>query len=322
MVKIAIAGATSQLARSLIDKLSDSGKHEILGLIRKDPAQFPPLPGVEWVQTTYEDELELVKLLQGVHTLLCFFAVHLDGGSATQKRLIDAAVKANVKRYAPSEWSTGEKLDSAVDVIPWYGGKVEVARYLESINKDKEILEYCRFQTGSFLDYLGHPHHSPKHMITIQGVIDFEKRHGLIIKGSMDKEASFTLVEDIVNIVARAVEYEGKWPTIGGISGDRLSPRQQLRIGEAVRGTPFTVDWLEMEDLEAGNLKSEHYLKVDLPSTAADQVEAFSKFATMKILIASSLGLWTVTDEWNRIFPDYKFTKAEEFLTKVWAGKE
>lgn len=77
-----------------------------------------------------------------------------------------------------------------------------------------------------------------------------------------------------------------------------------------------------MEDLEAGNLKSEHYLKVDLPSTAADQVEAFSKFATMKILIASSLGLWTVTDEWNRIFPDYKFTKAEEFLTKVWAGKE
>src|SRR5690242_5784917 len=99
-----------------------------------------------------------------------------------------------------------------------------------------QVLEYCRFQTGSFLDYLGHPHHAPKYTTTIQGVINFEKRHGLVIKGSLDEESTYTLVADIVNIVARAVEYEGKWPTIGGISGNRLTPREQLRIGESVRG--------------------------------------------------------------------------------------
>jgi hypothetical protein len=67
---------------------------------------MPALPGVQWVQTTYEDKDELVHILKGIDTLLCFFAVHLDPGSKTQKRLIDAAVEAGVRRYAPSEWST------------------------------------------------------------------------------------------------------------------------------------------------------------------------------------------------------------------------
>jgi hypothetical protein len=57
------------------------------------------------VQTTYQDKYELVQLLKGVHTVLCFFTVHLDPGSETQKRLIDAAVEAGVKRYAPAEWA-------------------------------------------------------------------------------------------------------------------------------------------------------------------------------------------------------------------------
>ena len=71
----------------------------------QDPAQVPALPGVKWVRTTYEDEAELVQLLEGVHTVLCFFVVHLDVNNQAQKHLINAAVKAGVRRYAPAEWS-------------------------------------------------------------------------------------------------------------------------------------------------------------------------------------------------------------------------
>jgi hypothetical protein len=28
-----------------------------------------------------------------------------------------------------------------------------------------------------------------------------------------------------------------------------------------------------------------------------------------------------VSDEWNRLLPDYRFTGAEEFLEKAWVGK-
>jgi hypothetical protein len=58
------------------------------------------------VQTSYEDEAELVNLFEGVETVLCFFAVLNDPGNVVQKRIIDASIKAGVKRYAPAEWAT------------------------------------------------------------------------------------------------------------------------------------------------------------------------------------------------------------------------
>ncbi|KAM0438463.1 hypothetical protein ACHAPT_001212 [Fusarium lateritium] len=138
MVKIAIAGGSSELAREIIDKLVATGKHEITALVRKDPSQFPPLAGVRWVQANYEDKAELVQLLKGIHTVLCFIAVHLDPDNQAQKTLIDASIEAGVKRYAPSEWSAGVKLSSSLDAMPWYTGKIEISQYLENLNKDKK----------------------------------------------------------------------------------------------------------------------------------------------------------------------------------------
>lgn len=47
-----------------------------------------------------------MDIFKGVHTVLSFVAVHLDQDNKTQKSLIDAAVEAGVKRFAPSEWAT------------------------------------------------------------------------------------------------------------------------------------------------------------------------------------------------------------------------
>jgi hypothetical protein len=61
-----------------------------------------------WVKTGYGSVEELVKILQGAHTVLSFIAPYLDQEEAinTQKKLIDASVQAGVKRFAPSEWVT------------------------------------------------------------------------------------------------------------------------------------------------------------------------------------------------------------------------
>ncbi|EXM17130.1 hypothetical protein RAB80_000133 [Fusarium oxysporum f. sp. vasinfectum] len=321
MVRIAIAGASSELAREIIDRLVATGKHEIIALVRKEPSAFSELPGATWIQTDYKNKAELVELFRGVETVLSFLAVHLDPGNETQKRLIDAAVEAGVKRFAPSEWATGAKLADSLDVMSWYSGKIEIREYLKSLNFDRKVIEYTLFQPGGFMDYLCHPYKTAKYITTTVVNIDFVKRHAIVVEGTLDDEITYTSVEDIANIVTRAIDFEGEWPVVGGISGDRISIRQLLKVGEELRGEPFAIEWLKMEDLAAGELKTDNYPRLPLPSVPQDQVEAFSKMVVIGTLNAFHRGAWTVSDEWNRKFPDYKFTKVDELLRSAWDGK-
>ncbi|CVL03168.1 hypothetical protein FPRO06_01841 [Fusarium proliferatum] len=321
MVKIAIAGASSELAREILDRLVATGKHDITALVRKDPSTFPELPGVSWIKADYNNKAELVNLFRGVETVLSFLAVHLDPGNETQKRLIDAAVEAGVKRFAPSEWATGAKLADSLDVMSWYSGKIEIREYLKSLNSDKKVIEYTLFQPGGFMDYLCHPYKTAKYITTTVVNVDFVKKHAIVVEGTLDDEITYTSVNDIANIVTQAIDFEGEWPVVGGMSGDRISIRQLLKIGEEVRGEPFTIEWLKMEDLAAGELKTDNYPRLPLPSVPQDQVEAFSKMVVIGTLTAFNRGAWTVSDEWNQVFPNYKFIKVDELLKSVWGSE-
>ena len=61
--------------------------------------------GVTWTKTDYSDKKLLTSILDGVHIVLSFVSGPQDPGSAIQKNLIDAAIAAGVRRFAPSEWS-------------------------------------------------------------------------------------------------------------------------------------------------------------------------------------------------------------------------
>lgn len=45
-----------------------------------------------------------MEALKGTHTLLSFVQIMHESGQECQKQLIDAAVAAGVKRFAPSEY--------------------------------------------------------------------------------------------------------------------------------------------------------------------------------------------------------------------------
>ncbi|KAI1391054.1 NAD(P)-binding protein [Hypoxylon trugodes] len=320
MVKIALAPASSELAREIIDVLVATGKHEIVALVRRDPTQFPSLPGVTWVQTDYQDKAELVRLFNGVEVVLSFIPVHLDIGNAIQKRLIDASIEAGVKRFAPSEWSCGTQLESVLGAIPWYTGKVEVAQYLEDLNQDKKVIEYTRFHPGGFMNYLAHPHKSTSHVTTFNFLIDFESQNAQVIEGSLDSVVALTTVQDIAGVVARAVEFKGEWPVIGGIAGSRITIGELLKLGDAI-GRPFKIQWLKGEDLEAIEYKPEIYVGVDLRNALPEQAGKFLQMALNGMLLSMSRGIYDVTDEWNKLLPDYKFTQTEDFIKKYWGGK-
>jgi hypothetical protein len=63
--------------------------------------------GVVWKQVDYDDETALIDAMQGIDTVLSFLAI-FDTNVAFElhKKLINAAIEAGVRRFAPSEWAT------------------------------------------------------------------------------------------------------------------------------------------------------------------------------------------------------------------------
>lgn len=83
----------------------------------------------------------------------------------------------------------------------------------------------------------------------------------------------------------------------------------------------FTVDSVQMEDLEAGKLTASWKLEASHPSVSEEKATRMMKSVLVGMLLSSALGAWEVSDEWNQQLPDHKFTDIEEFLEKVWQGK-
>ncbi|KAK1624400.1 NmrA-like family protein [Colletotrichum phormii] len=304
MVRIAIAGGSGNVGREILDALVARGKHEILILSRKDDPATNFGPGVKWVQTNYDDVAHLAQVLEGVHTVLSFVAGPADPTNAaqraTQKNLIDASIKAGVRRFAPSEWGS-----SKFEHMFWYGFKEETRKYLATINKDKKVLEYCLFQPGLFTNYMTYPFNSSKHVQLFETPFNFYQRRALVVGECEDAIITFTTAQDLAKVVALAVEYEGEWPIIGGVQGAQVSIAQLIALGEKIRGGPFDVTKLKADDLKAG---------VNLDAVAPSMLSGM-----LRGIVAGNL---ECSDEWNRLLPGYEFTQPEDFLATAWSEIE
>ncbi|KAK3328797.1 hypothetical protein B0H66DRAFT_596412 [Apodospora peruviana] len=313
MVKIAVAGGSSEVGREIIDALVATGKHDIITLVRK-PNPEHAAPGLTQVVVDYDSRKQLSEILQGVHTVLSFMGG--ENMAEIQKNLIDASISAGVKRFAPSDWATSD-----VSHIPWYAGKAKTRAYLTEINTPHKVLEYCLFQPGWFVDYLAVPHRTSKHMTPIAVNFDFANFRALVVDGHLDDPLTMTLAKDLAAVVVRAVEFEGEWPIVGGISGNRVTARQIIELGEKIRGKPFTVEKLKIEDLERKEPNASWLPPLDHPSlkgVPADQMEEMKKGFWSAFLLSVAKGSWTVSNEWNQLLPDLEFTDVESFLREWW----
>ncbi|CRG87173.1 hypothetical protein PISL3812_04190 [Talaromyces islandicus] len=312
MVKIAIAGGSGAVAQEVIEALIATKKHDILILSRQEPPTESQ-SGVSWAKVDYTSVDQLATVLKGVEVLLSFIVVLTDPGNVAQMNLIHAAIQAGIKRFAPSEWAT-----SSSDFMPWYGGKAVIHDYLVELNKKEKVLEYCLFQPGMFIDYLVHPYNSAKHFRSFETQFDFYNRRAIVRDEGMEDVVTFTTVKDFANVVVKAIEYQGEWPTIGGIRGTDISVGGLIALGEKVRDAPFNVETISTQDLKAEKIQTSWQPKVDHPSIPPEQAEALSGKLLSGVLLAISDGAFQVSDEWNRLLPDHQFTGAEEFLSQFW----
>ncbi|KAL2272962.1 hypothetical protein FJTKL_05680 [Diaporthe vaccinii] len=317
MVKLAIAGGSGQVAREVIDALLAADKHEIT-VFRRNTRSVDTIPsGVHWRIVNYENKKDLVEALQGIHTLLSFVQLLADPTNQSQKNLIDAAITARVKRFAPSEYGS-----AGTAHMPWWDGKEEIRDYLRKVNKNGKVLEYTLFQPGLFLDYLASPYKTARHIEPLDTVFDFQNRRAIAVDGHEDAIVTFTTAADLASVVAQAVDFDGQWPETGGIRGNRMTFLQVIKIGEKIRGCPFVVDKVKLHDLEAGALNISWALGKRHRAVTDEQSSSLFTKVPIGILLSSIEGAWDVSDEFNQLFPGYKFEVMEEFLAKVWDGKE
>lgn len=184
------------------------------------------------------------------------------------------------------------------------------------------MLEYTLFQPGLFVNYLTYPAKSAKHVTPLETPFDLANRRALIAEGSDGARISLSTAEDLASVVARAVEYEGEWPVVGGIRGTDLTLAQLIALGERVRGgRRFHVERVDPDDLKAGKARPSWMPELRHHSVAPENAEKLRPIMASGILAGIAAGAFSVSDEWNRLLPDYKFTTAEDFLADFWLGK-
>ncbi|KAF4340897.1 2`-hydroxyisoflavone reductase [Fusarium beomiforme] len=315
MVKVAIAGGAGNVGQEVLDALIARKKHEIIILSRKDAPKTEIAPGVKWFQTKYDDVEELTRILQGVHTVLSFMSVAPgDTAAGPQEKLIDAAVRAGVKRFAPSEWAS-----SKLDYFHWYDFKRSAREYLANINKDKKVIEYTLFQFGLFTNYMTYPYKSSKHVNLFETPVNFNDCRALLVD---DGEAVITLTaaQDAAKVTALAIEHEGAWPIVSGVKGTDITMNELVALGEKIRGKKFKVEYLRSEDLEAGIVKAPWLPIPEHPSIPVEVRKEIAADMIKCFLLGIKHGALQVSEEWNILLPDYKFTQPEEFLAEAWAA--
>ncbi|KEF57113.1 uncharacterized protein A1O9_07303 [Exophiala aquamarina CBS 119918] len=205
--------------------------------------------------------------------------------------------------------------------MPFMEGKEKIREYLQKVNEKENVIEYTLFQPGIFLDYLAFPHKTSKYIDPLQTFFDIQNKRAIVVAGHEDAIMTLTTAADLAAIVARAVDYEGKWPIYGGIRGNRCTFSQIIEIGGRVRGQPFIVEKAQLSDLEAGELKTSWTLEAVHAAVSPAEAAAMLKIVSIGILLSSTKGAWDVSDEMSALFPDHRFTRVEEFLEKVWGAK-
>ncbi|KAJ6082891.1 hypothetical protein N7467_007026 [Penicillium canescens] len=144
--KVAIIGASGNIGKIILDSLVVSNKFTITVICRKESeAVFPP--GVTVLKTDFSGS-SLEAAFQGQDAVIS--AV---GATAfnEQKALVDAAIVAGVQRFIPSEFSANSQSETVLQLLPLFGQKNDVIKYLKS--KESSGLTWTGIATSGLFDW-------------------------------------------------------------------------------------------------------------------------------------------------------------------------
>ena len=145
---VVIIGAGGRLGPSILSAFDADSRFTVSILARQSSiSTFPPHIKVHRISDDYP-EAELIEVFNGQDAVISTMATV---GAEKQKAIIDAAIKAGVKRFVPSEFGSDTRNKRALAIIPeYFKGKYETVEYLKL--KEQEGLTWTAFVTGPFFD--------------------------------------------------------------------------------------------------------------------------------------------------------------------------
>jgi len=147
ITKVALAGASGNLGPAILEQLVEAG-FQVTVLTRPSSNHtFPPSVRVQPVD--YDSIESLTSALTGQDAVVSTLA-----STALEKQLhlVEAAAKAHVKRFIPSEFGS-DTLHEKTSTLPVFAPKVKVLDALKKHAATPGGLTYTAVVTGPFLDW-------------------------------------------------------------------------------------------------------------------------------------------------------------------------
>ena len=146
---VIIIGAGGNLGPYILSAFTSDPYFTVSVLARhSSTSTFPSHVNVHRVGDDYP-EAELLEAFKGQDAVISTAMQAVKGG---HQSIIDAAIKAGVKRFVPSEFGGNTQNKKATALVPGlFGGKVEVVDYLKQ--KEGTGLTWSAIVTGPFFDW-------------------------------------------------------------------------------------------------------------------------------------------------------------------------
>lgn len=137
------------IGQIILKALSSNAKITVTVLTRQESSSTTEFPVGVTVHKTDFSPSSLRPLLRGQDVLIS--AV---GGTAftEQKKFVDAAIEAGVKRFIPSEFSTSSEDDAVIQLLPLFQQKRDIINYLK--DKEEEGLSWTGIATSGLFDWV------------------------------------------------------------------------------------------------------------------------------------------------------------------------
>ncbi|UKZ75616.1 hypothetical protein TrVFT333_003304 [Trichoderma virens FT-333] len=124
---IALVGASGSIGKIILEGLISAGGFNITVISRKDSsATFPS--GVAVFKSDFSDS-DLQSAFKGQDAVISALGATNFG---KQKKLIDAAIDAGVKRFLPSEFSSSSQDTAVLQLLPLFSQKSDIIEYLKT----------------------------------------------------------------------------------------------------------------------------------------------------------------------------------------------
>ncbi|KAJ6114825.1 hypothetical protein N7486_000603 [Penicillium sp. IBT 16267x] len=144
--KVTIVGASGAIGNILLDGLVASSQFDITIVSRKESkACFPQ--SVTVLKSDFS-EVGLEAAFKNQDVVISTVGAT---GFSEQKKFVDAAVRAGVKRFIPSEFSANSQNDAVLQLLPLFRQKKELIEYLKT--KEAEGLSWTGIATSGLFDW-------------------------------------------------------------------------------------------------------------------------------------------------------------------------